>query len=113
MDPYPGVESDCSVSGEQRWGGATSIQFGKRSLQPATYQLETLVSASLLRAPWLLPREKRRDDASDRMRRPPQGLVWMCSRSEEKLELPGNRSVVASDLYVTFVYNGIFFKQCR
>lgn len=91
--------------------GLPASNLGKeRSLQPAAYKLETLVSANLLRAPWLLPKERRRDDASDRMSRPPEGLVWMYSRSEEKLELPGNRSVVASDLYVTFVYNGIFFK---
>lgn len=39
-----------------------------------------------------------------------KGWCGCTLRSEEKLDLPGNRNVVASDLYVTFVYNGIFFK---
>uniref|UniRef100_A0A8B9XPP9 Uncharacterized protein n=1 Tax=Bos mutus grunniens TaxID=30521 RepID=A0A8B9XPP9_BOSMU len=52
-------------------------QFGKeRSLQPAACKLETLVSANLLRAPWFLPKEMRRDDASNRMNRPLEGLVY-------------------------------------
>ena len=51
-------------------------QFGKeRSLQPAACKLETLVSADFLTAPWLLPKEMRRDDASNRMNRPLEGLV--------------------------------------
>lgn len=58
MDPFPGVDSDGSVFGEQRWGGATSIPiWKKRSLQPAACKLETLVSANLLRASWFLPKE--------------------------------------------------------
>lgn len=53
-------------------------QFGKeRSLQPAACKLETLVLANLLRAPWFLPKEMRRDDASNRMNRPLEGLVYM------------------------------------
>lgn len=41
---------------------------------------------------------------------PWKGGCGYASRSEEKFDLPGSCNVVASDLYVTFVYNGIFFK---
>lgn len=36
--------------------GARSISLWKTNLQPAAWKLETLVSASLLRAPWFLPK---------------------------------------------------------
>lgn len=89
-------------------GGVPASQFGKRE-EFAACKLETLVSANLLRAPWFLPKETRRDDASNRTNRPLEGLVWMHFTFRE-FDLPGNCNVVASDLYVTFVYNGIFFK---
>lgn len=61
-----------------------------------------LVSASLLRPPSFIPKEMR-NPSSTRMNRPLEGLVCMDFSSEENLDLPGNCSVVASDLYVTFV----------
>lgn len=79
----------------------------ERSLQPAAWNLETLVSANLLRAPRFLPKETRRDDASAGMNGPLEGLA-----SGRAVPLLGSGSVVASDVYVTFVYNGLFFKQC-
>lgn len=77
-------------------------------MQPTACKLETLVSANLLRAPWFLPKDTGETPAAGRTNGPLEGLVWMDL--EEKLELPGNCNVVASDVYVTFVYNGIFFK---
>lgn len=40
MDPSLGVDSDGSVFGEQRWGGATSIPIWKRE-EFAASSLET------------------------------------------------------------------------
>lgn len=64
--------------------GPPASQFGKeRSLQPAAWKLETLVSANLLRAPWFLPKETRRDDASRRMNRLLEGpacVSFTCRR---------------------------------
>uniref|UniRef100_A0A673SVN9 Uncharacterized protein n=1 Tax=Suricata suricatta TaxID=37032 RepID=A0A673SVN9_SURSU len=66
--------------------GPPASQLGKeRSLQPAAWKLETLVPANLLRAPWFLPKETRRDDASSRMSRPLEGPGWCTSRAEGKL----------------------------
>lgn len=67
-----------------------------------------LVSASLLRPPFVCPQDE--TSSGTRMNRPLEGLVCMNFRSEENLDLPGNCNVVASDFYVTFVYNGMFFK---
>lgn len=77
MDPFPGVDSDGQSLGSRGGAGLPASQFGKeRSLQPAACKLETLVSANLLRVPWFLPKEMR-DDASNRMNRPLEGLVYM------------------------------------
>lgn len=64
--------------------GPPASQFGKeRSLPPAAWKLETLVSANLLRAPWFLPKEMRRDEASNRTNRPLEGpacVYFTCIR---------------------------------
>lgn len=59
-----------------RWVGYQHPSSEKeRSLQPTACKLEALVSANLLRAPWFLPKETRRD-ASSRTNRLLEGLVW-------------------------------------
>lgn len=75
MDPFPGVDPDVWGT-EVGWGYQHTHLEKERSLQPAAWKLETLVSANLLRAPWFLPKEMR-DDASHRMNRPLEGLVWI------------------------------------
>lgn len=48
--------------GNSSGAGLPASQFGKeRSLQPAACKLEALVSATLLRAPWFLPKDGSRE----------------------------------------------------
>lgn len=97
-------------TGEEQWGGATSIpirkteEFAASSLDPGNTDLSQPPQGALVSPPEDEARCCRPQDRDGC-----QGWCTCISHSEEKLDPPGNCSVVASDLYVTLVYNGIFF----
>lgn len=68
-----GSSSWCGLRGVRLQGKSSGARppasrFGKqRSLQPAAWTLETLISANLLRVSWFLPQKTRHDAAGPRI----------------------------------------------